>query len=891
MTPTATTPDVHELLAALGVEHESSGAFAGRWLPTGGERIESLNPATGEVLGAVTAATADDWEEVAATAEAAFAEWRTWPAPRRGEVVRQLGQALREHKEELGRLVTLEAGKILSEGLGEVQEMIDMADLAVGMSRQLYGLSMHSERPLHRMYEQWHPLGPVGIVTAFNFPVAVWAWNACVAAVAGDSMVWKPSSQVPLTAVAVTRIAHRVLEANGAPPIFGLLVAGRQVGAKMVADPRFPLISATGSVAMGREIGRTVADRLGRSLLELGGNNGIVVTDDADLDLALRAIVFAAVGTAGQRCTTTRRLFLQRGIAAEMKRRLVDAYGSIPVGDPAEPGTLMGPLINEKAVGDMMRALDTVREQGGRVLYGGGRLDRPGFFVEPTLVEAAPHMPITCEETFAPILYLFEFDDSRRGDRPAQRGAPGSVVGHLHPQPAPRRALPRRHRQRLRHRQRQHRHLRGRDRRRLRRREGDRRRPRGGLGLLEGLHAAADLHPELGHRPAARPGGDLRGRRRRGRGGRGQRGRRIAAARMRREDRRRRRRRRPRLLLAAAALLAVSCFDPPVREELDLDFAADGSVAVSFRAEISAYHLEKGDAELQLRLRRTQEMLLNGWDAWPSRFDRAAPDEESFTWRKSDGELLAVERTARLTEPTALERFFSDVVTVVYTPGPERSELAFYPTSSARATAGERQLVARRLDSWSAAVARYLAATARLYGYLALHPERARPTLDEVFGASDDDLPLLDREEPLVAALRDGVDAVTAVLEVAPHEATTLDELSQRVYDPFPARLRVTVPGRVLEAEGFRPTDEGGFEVGGRGLWAALESLQGRWVAPDPAAAWVAQNRSGGHRVTVDELLAGGLRAGPPPDADEVRQALEDALGPAPVVRLAWRAP
>jgi aldehyde dehydrogenase (NAD+) len=407
---TATPADLRPLLASLGLEEESSGAFAGRWLPTSGERIESLNPATGEPLGAVTAATADDWEEVAATAVAAYEEWRTWPAPRRGEVVRQLAQALREHKEELGRLVTLEAGKIVSEGLGEVQEMIDMADLAVGMSRQLYGLAMHSERPQHRMYEQWHPLGPVGIVTAFNFPVAVWAWNACVAAICGDSMVWKPSSQVPLSAVAVTRIAQRVLEANGAPPIFGLLVAGREVGARMVADRRFPLISATGSVSMGREIGKTVADRLGRSLLELGGNNGILVLDDADLDLALRAIVFAAAGTAGQRCTTARRLFLQRGIAPEMKRRLVAAYRSIVVGDPAEPSTLMGPLINEKAVRDMMRALDTVREQGGRVLYGGQRLDRPGFFVEPTLVEAAPHMPITCEETFAPILYLFEFD-------------------------------------------------------------------------------------------------------------------------------------------------------------------------------------------------------------------------------------------------------------------------------------------------------------------------------------------------------------------------------------------------------------------------------------------------------------------------------------------------
>jgi aldehyde dehydrogenase (NAD+) len=290
--------------------------------------------------------------------------------------------------------------------------MIDMADLAVGMSRQLYGLSMHSERPQHRMYEQWHPLGPVGIITAFNFPVAVWAWNAMVAAICGDSMIWKPSHQAPLTAIAVTKIAARVLAANGAPPIFNLAMGGRDgVGQRLVADHRVPLISATGSVRMGREIGKVTADRLGRTLLELGGNNGILVMDDAALALALRAVLFAAVGTAGQRCTTTRRLFLQRGIAAEMKRRLVSAYGSIPIGDPTEPGTLMGPLIDETAVDNMMKALERVKSEGGKVLYGGKRLDRPGCFVEPTLVEVPGPLPITCDETFAPILYVFEFSD------------------------------------------------------------------------------------------------------------------------------------------------------------------------------------------------------------------------------------------------------------------------------------------------------------------------------------------------------------------------------------------------------------------------------------------------------------------------------------------------
>ena len=287
-----------------------------------------------------------------------------------------------------------------------------MADLAVGMSRQLYGLSMHSERQDHRMYEQWHPLGPVGIITAFNFPVAVWAWNSMVAAVCGDSMIWKPSQKTPLTALAITRIAAKVLEEAGAPPIFNLLVGDRhQVGAPMVEDPRIPLISATGSVAMGRNIGHTVAQRLGRSLLELGGNNAIVVMDDADLDLTLRAVLFGAVGTAGQRCTTTRRLILQRGIATEMKKRLVEAYRSITIGNPEDPGTLMGPLVDKGAVDDMLKALETVKEQGGHILYGGGVVsDRPGYYVEPTLVDVDSLLPITCDETFAPILYLFEFD-------------------------------------------------------------------------------------------------------------------------------------------------------------------------------------------------------------------------------------------------------------------------------------------------------------------------------------------------------------------------------------------------------------------------------------------------------------------------------------------------
>ncbi len=405
------TDTTRDILASLGVTTDHSGAFDGTWIQTSGQRLETLNPSTGEVLGSVVMATPAEYERVVKSSVAAFDEWRTWTAPGRGEIVRQLGDALREHKEALGKLVSLEVGKIYSEGLGEVQEMIDMADLAVGMSRQLYGKTMHSERPQHRMYEQWMPLGPVGIITAFNFPVAVWAWNAMVAAVCGDSMVWKPSPEAPLCSIAVTRIAQRVLEANGAPAIFNLAIGTvEEVGEPMVVDSRFPLISATGSVPMGRRVGSLVAQRMGRSLLELGGNNGIVVMDDADLDLTLRGVVFAAAGTAGQRCTTLRRLFLQKGIAAEMKQRLVQAFPSIKVGDPLEEGTLIGPLINQTAVDNMQQAIATAQEQGGTLLCGGEVLDRPGNFVTPAVIDAPQKLPITCEETFAPILYVTEFE-------------------------------------------------------------------------------------------------------------------------------------------------------------------------------------------------------------------------------------------------------------------------------------------------------------------------------------------------------------------------------------------------------------------------------------------------------------------------------------------------
>jgi len=400
------------VLLRLGIGPTNPGAGTGRWLDTKGPEIVSENPASGEPLARVRQALRSDYEAVMKEALRAFESWRLVPAPRRGEMVRALGYALRESKEDLGRLVSLENGKILSEGLGEVQEMIDICDFAVGLSRQLYGLSMHSERPAHRMYEQWHPLGPVGVITAFNFPVAVWAWNAAIAAVCGDPVIWKPSHKVPLCAIAVQKICDRVMHEYDCPGVFNLVMGSvSEVGEPMLNDHRLPLISATGSTRMGKRIAEVVGPRLGRTLLELGGNNAVVVLDDADLDLAVRAVTFAAVGTAGQRCTTTRRLVVQKGVAAEMISRLEKIYASVRIGDPLDPSTLMGPLIDADAVSSMKKALERVKSEGGEVLYGGRVLDRPGHFVEPTLVRAKGSMPIVCEETFAPILYVIEVKD------------------------------------------------------------------------------------------------------------------------------------------------------------------------------------------------------------------------------------------------------------------------------------------------------------------------------------------------------------------------------------------------------------------------------------------------------------------------------------------------
>ncbi len=394
---------------ALGLTAPLVGSSDGQ---AAGSALESQNPATGSPIATLRQATPADYERVVSTARGAFQPWRITPAPQRGEVVRQLGEELRRHKDDLGRLVSLECGKILSEGLGEVQEMIDICDFAVGLSRQLHGLTMHSERRNHRMYEQWHPLGVVGVISAFNFPVAVWAWNAAIAAVCGNTILWKPSEKTPLTALAVQRICDRVMERTGATSVFNLLIGEvGEIGERLIADARIPLVSATGSTRMGRRVAQVVAGRMGRTLLELGGNNALIVMPDADMEMALRAVLFGAVGTAGQRCTTTRRLLLHTDIAEAFTDRLLKAYAQVRIGDPLDESTLMGPVIDDDAVQGMMRALDAARDQGGQVLTGGNRLDRAGYFVEPTIVRATPDMPIVREETFAPLLYTLQFGE------------------------------------------------------------------------------------------------------------------------------------------------------------------------------------------------------------------------------------------------------------------------------------------------------------------------------------------------------------------------------------------------------------------------------------------------------------------------------------------------
>jgi aldehyde dehydrogenase (NAD+) len=390
---------------------ERMGAGSGRG--GSGEALESVNPATGVAQGRIRAATRAEYDERVAAGLRRFEEWRMRPAPRRGEVVRGLGELLRQHKEPLGELVSLETGKIRAEGLGEVQEMIDICELAVGLSRQLHGLTIASERPCHRLMEQWHPLGPVGIVTAFNFPVAVWSWNAALAAVCGDVCLWKPSPLTPLCSIAVQALCDQVAAEHDAAGVFSLVPGGAEAGGWMCDDPRMPLVSFTGSIAVGRQVASRVASRLGRSILELGGNNGVIVLEGADLELAVRAITFGAVGTAGQRCTTTRRLFVQRSVARPLLDRLLAAYRTVKIGDPLDEGVLMGPLVTRASVERFSAAVAAARAQGGEVRFGGRVLDRPGNFVEPTLIVAPRHdaFPIAWEETFAPILYVFEVAD------------------------------------------------------------------------------------------------------------------------------------------------------------------------------------------------------------------------------------------------------------------------------------------------------------------------------------------------------------------------------------------------------------------------------------------------------------------------------------------------
>ncbi|MDH3270049.1 MAG: aldehyde dehydrogenase family protein [Gemmatimonadota bacterium] len=403
-----------QILRALDLEDENPGGFAGTWVGSG-PTIDVHTPIDGSRLASVREVTLEEYDDIVDRARSAFDEWRKVPAPKRGEVVRQLGNRLREKKAELGALVTLEMGKIRAEGEGEVQEMIDICDFATGLSRQLYGLTLASERPDHHMREQWHPLGVVGVISAFNFPVAVWSWNAALAAVCGDATLWKPSERTPLTAVAVTKIAEAVCQENDVDPaIFSLAVGqGATVGDRLLHDDRIPLVSATGSCRMGRRVGEVVGKRLGRSILELGGNNAIIVTPNASLDLALPAIVFGSVGTAGQRCTSTRRIIAHRSIRDELVRRLVKAYEGVRIGNPLDDDTLMGPVLNKDAVDALVRAKRKVVEAGGSILYGGEILsgdDHPGgLYVTPCIASAENHFEIVQDETFAPILYILEY--------------------------------------------------------------------------------------------------------------------------------------------------------------------------------------------------------------------------------------------------------------------------------------------------------------------------------------------------------------------------------------------------------------------------------------------------------------------------------------------------
>ncbi len=403
-------------ISQLGLSEQNAGTSTGLKDFSSENYISSYSPVNGEKIGEVSITTKEQYEQVVESAQAAFTDWRMMPAPQRGEIVRQYGNILRENKDALGRLVSYEMGKSLQEGWGEVQEMIDICDFAVGLSRQLYGLTIHSERPRHRMYEQWHPLGVVGIISAFNFPVAVWSWNAMIAMVCGDVCVWKPSEKAPLCSVACQNLMKKVLEANNLPEGISCLINGDyKVGEFMTKDGRVPLVSATGSTRMGKIVGAEVASRLGKTILELGGNNAIIITPSADMKVVLTGAVFGAVGTAGQRCTSTRRLIVHDSIYNKVKENLVSAYGQLRIGNPLDQNNHVGPLIDTDAVNAYLNALKAAKEQGAKILVEGGVLEGAGYesgcYVKPCIVEAGPDLPIVQTETFAPILYIMKYSD------------------------------------------------------------------------------------------------------------------------------------------------------------------------------------------------------------------------------------------------------------------------------------------------------------------------------------------------------------------------------------------------------------------------------------------------------------------------------------------------
>jgi aldehyde dehydrogenase (NAD+) len=430
MIETATMTEIQEILRTFGIEENNNGASTGgKWFKTRGEQIDSYSPVDGKLIASVNAATEADYEAVILKAQEAFIEWRTIPAPKRGEIVRQLAEKIREYKEPLGKLVSYEMGKSLQEGLGEVQEMIDICDFAVGLSRQLYGLTMHSERPGHRMYEQYHPLGIVGIISAFNFPVAVWNWNTALAWVCGDVCVWKPSEKTPITAIACQQITKEVFDANGVPEgVSGLIIGGAEIGKLMSNDKRVPLVSATGSTRMGKSVGAAVGERLGRSLLELGGNNAIIITPTADLKMVVPGAVFGAVGTAGQRCTSTRRLIIHESVYDKVRDALANAYKQLRIGDPLDQNNHVGPLIDKDAVNNYLNAIEAAKKEGGKIVVEGGVFEGIGYesgcYVKPCIIEAENHFAIVQHETFAPILYLIKYSGSVSNAIALQNGVP-----------------------------------------------------------------------------------------------------------------------------------------------------------------------------------------------------------------------------------------------------------------------------------------------------------------------------------------------------------------------------------------------------------------------------------------------------------------------------------